>query len=164
LLLFRVSKDSVGDHEAFWDESEQVPTYEDTELHIDQIPTLLESKFCDCRRLLYDDLMFGAKDVRFMHALALKDGANVDTVGWNFTRHRDNTHLFSGSGKTLLAAIERCHQLCRLFLTDTDNPVKGYTWRENALASYEATEQELLKRLCNDDNSTTTQPAIIFPT
>ncbi|KAK6439524.1 hypothetical protein LTR95_004275 [Oleoguttula sp. CCFEE 5521] len=148
LLLFRVSKDSVGGHEAFWDESEQVLTYEDIGLHMDQIPTLLESEYRDCRRLLYDDLMFGIKDVSFMHAWALKDGANVDTVGWNFTQHRDNGHLLKRSGKALLAAIERSDQLCRLFLTDTGKPVNRYTWRENAVASYEATVQELLKRLC----------------
>ena len=148
LLLFRVSKDSVGDHEAFWDESEQVLTYEDTELHMDQIPTLLESECRDCRRLLYDDLMFGIKDVRLMHSWTVKDGANVDTVGWNFTQHRDNEPLLKGAGKVLLAAIERSDQLCRLFLTNTGDPVSGCTWRENALASYEATVQELLKRLC----------------
>ena len=123
-------------------------TYEDTKLQMDQIPTLLESEYRDCRRLLYDDLMFGTKDVRFMHAWALQDGANVDTVGWNFTRHRDNELLLKGTEKSLLAAIERSDQLCRLFLTDTSNPAHGYAWRENALASYEATVQELLKRLC----------------
>ncbi|OQN95159.1 hypothetical protein B0A48_18856 [Cryoendolithus antarcticus] len=148
LLLFQVSKDSVRNHEAFWDENEQVLTYEDTELRMDQIPTLLESEYRDCRRLLYEDLMFGTKDVSFMHAWALKDGANIDTVGWNFTQHRDNELLLRGTGKTLLAAIERSDQLCRLFLTDTRNPANGYTWRENAVASYEATVQELLKRLC----------------
>ncbi|KAI7199144.1 hypothetical protein KC365_g19132, partial [Hortaea werneckii] len=59
LLLFRVSKDTVGEQEAFWDESEQVLTYEDTELHMDQVPILLESEYRDCRRLLYADLMLG---------------------------------------------------------------------------------------------------------
>lgn len=41
LLLFRVSKDSVL--EAFRDESEQVLTNEHTELHMDSIPTPLDS-------------------------------------------------------------------------------------------------------------------------
>lgn len=59
LLLFKVSKESVGDHEASWDESEQVLTYEDTELHMDQIPTLHASEYRDCLRLLNDDLLLG---------------------------------------------------------------------------------------------------------
>ena len=58
-----MSKDTVGDHEAFWDESEQVLTYEDTELPMDQVPTLLKSEYRKRRRLLYDDLMFGIKDL-----------------------------------------------------------------------------------------------------
>lgn len=37
LLLSKVSSASVGTHEASWDESEQVLTYEDTELRMDQI-------------------------------------------------------------------------------------------------------------------------------
>lgn len=148
LLLFRVSKDTVGEHEAFWDESEQVLTYEDTELHMDQVPTLLESEYRDCRRLLYDDLMFGIKDVRSMRAWALKDSANNDTVGWNFVQHRDNQPLVKRGKGRLLTAIEASNHLCRLFLTRTSGSDQGYMWRESAVASYEATVQELLKRLC----------------
>ncbi|KAK1050090.1 hypothetical protein LTR74_017135 [Friedmanniomyces endolithicus] len=118
LLLFRVSKDGVGDHEAFWDESEQVLTYEDVGLHMDQIPTLLESEYRDCRRLLYDDLMFGVTDIHHMRAWMLIDSANVDTVGWNLTQHRDNGHLSRGADKALLAAIERSDPITRLFLVN----------------------------------------------
>jgi hypothetical protein len=45
LLLFKISKESIGDYKASWDESEQVLTYEDTELYMDQIPTLLSSEY-----------------------------------------------------------------------------------------------------------------------
>jgi hypothetical protein len=45
LLLFKISKESIGDHKASWDESEQVLTYKDTELYMDQIPTLLSSEY-----------------------------------------------------------------------------------------------------------------------
>lgn len=148
VLLFRVTKDTVGEHEAFWDESEQVLTYEDTELHMDQVSTLLESEYRDCRRLLYDDLMFGIKNVQFMRAWALKDSASTDTVGWNFMQHRDNVHLVKGHKESLLTAIQNSDHLCRIFLTENVKRVRGYTWRENAVALYEATVQELLKRLC----------------
>ena len=59
-------------------------TYEDMELHMDQIPTLLADVYQDCHRLLYDDLMMSQKTISHMHAWALKDGPNVDTVDWNF--------------------------------------------------------------------------------
>ncbi|KAJ9625493.1 hypothetical protein H2203_004250 [Taxawa tesnikishii (nom. ined.)] len=136
LLLFRISKDSVGDHEACWDESEQVLTYEDTELRMDQIPTLLLSEYRECERLLYDDLLLGQKDLRRMQSWALRDSGNVDTVGWSLIQH------------PLLAAVERSEQLCRLFLQQDRRSASGFVWRDSALAGYEATVQEFLKRLC----------------
>lgn len=45
-LLFKVSVAGVGTHEASWDESEEILTYEDTKLRMDQIPSLLAS---DCQ-------------------------------------------------------------------------------------------------------------------
>ncbi|KAI7140984.1 hypothetical protein KC316_g16311, partial [Hortaea werneckii] len=147
LLLFRVSKDTVGEHEAFWDESEQVLTYEDTELHMDHVPTLLESEYRGCQRLLYADLMLGVRDVPSMRAWALKDSANNDTVGWNFVYHRDNQALVQSGRDRLLRAIEASEHLCRLFLTRDNRSGPGYVWRESAAASYEATTQEFLKRL-----------------
>ena len=147
LLLFKISKESVGDNEASWDESEQVLTYDDTELHMDQIPALLMSEYQDCHRLLYDDLMFSQKLVRRMHSWALKDGPNVDTVDWNFTQHRDNTHLLKWTDTALLSAIERSEQLCRVFLSAHTRVPGRLLWRETALAAYEATVQQFLKRL-----------------
>ncbi|KAK0257443.1 hypothetical protein LTR35_018222, partial [Friedmanniomyces endolithicus] len=147
LLLFRVSKDTVGDHEAFWDESEQVLTYEDVEWHMDQIPTLLESEYRDCRRLLYDDLMFGVTGILHMHAWTLRDSANVDTVEWDFTQHRDNGHLSMGAGMALLTAIERSDPISRLFQVDARQASSGLAWRKSALATYEATVQDFLQRL-----------------
>ncbi|KAL1582280.1 hypothetical protein WHR41_09166 [Cladosporium halotolerans] len=80
LLLFKVSGASVGTHEASWDEHEEVLTYEDTELRMDQIPTLLTSEYQECYQLLYDDLMLGLQSLRRMSPRLLKDGVNVDTV------------------------------------------------------------------------------------
>ena len=48
LLLFRVLGTSIGIHGASWNESEQVLTYENTELRMDQILSLLESKYQGC--------------------------------------------------------------------------------------------------------------------
>jgi hypothetical protein len=35
----------------------------------------------------------------------LRDGVNVDTVGWNFTQYRDNTDNLKGTENALLKAI-----------------------------------------------------------
>jgi hypothetical protein len=82
LLLFRVLGTSVGTHEASWDESEEVLTYENTELRMDQIPSLLESEYQGCSQLLYDDLMLGLKSLRRIEPHMMKDDVNVDTVRW----------------------------------------------------------------------------------
>ncbi|KAM0714674.1 hypothetical protein Q7P37_003053 [Cladosporium fusiforme] len=147
LLLFKVSGASVGTHEASWDESEEVLTYEDTELRMDQIPSLLASEYQGCCQLLYDDLMLGLKSLRRMSPRFLKDGVNVETVGWNFTQHRDNATTLGGTGSALTKAIERSDQLSRIFLTENNRSPSGWAWRESAMAGYEATVQEFLKRL-----------------
>lgn len=147
LLLFKVSKESVGDHEASWDGSEQVFTYENTELHMDKVPILLASEYRECQRLLNNDLMLGQRNLRRMHAWALKDGANVHTIDWNFTQHRENAHFLRGAETALPDSIEHSGHLSQVFLADTRQDPSGFVFRENALAGYEATVQEFLKRL-----------------
>ena len=147
LLLFHVSKNSVGTHEASWDDNEQVLTYEDTELRIDHIPSLLTSQYTGCRQLLQDDLMLGLKNLRRMSPRILSDGVNVDTVRWNFIQHRDNATTLSGTESALTKAIEQSGRLCRVFLSEKSTPSSTWEWRESAIASYEATVQELVKRL-----------------
>ena len=68
LLLFQISQDSFSDHQATWEEDEQVLTYESTKLHIDQIPTLLVSEYNECWRVLYDELVLKLTDFRRMYA------------------------------------------------------------------------------------------------
>ena len=45
LLLFTVSKEVVGPHQATLDAGEKVLTYGDTDLYMDQVPQLLLSEF-----------------------------------------------------------------------------------------------------------------------
>lgn len=147
LLLFRVSGTSIGTHEASWDESEQVLTYENTELRMDQIPSLLESEYHGCSQLLYDDLILGLRSLRRIQPRMLKDGVNVDNVRWNFTQHRDNSDILKGADGALLANIRQSEQLSRIFLVENSQSSGGWAWRESATAGYEATVQEFLKRL-----------------
>jgi hypothetical protein len=158
LLLFHISKSSVGDHQAEWDEDETVLTFEDTELHMDHIPNLLVSEYNECKRLLYEDLMFGLKDFHRMHAWSLKDNPDVDIVGWNFTQHRDNAHLLQGADRILLRAIQRSKTLCQLYLANNDQAPSRLVWRESALASYETVVQKYLHRLCTLFHISSGQP------
>lgn len=51
---------------------------------MDQIPQPLVSEYNQCRRLLYEDLMFGSKQIKRMHAWDLKDSSNVHVIDWSF--------------------------------------------------------------------------------
>jgi hypothetical protein len=93
-----------------------VLTYENTELRMDQIPSLLESEYQGCSQLLYNDLMLGLKSLRRIEPRMLKDSVNVDTVRWNFTQHRDNVDLLKRADSALLANIKQSEQLYRVFL------------------------------------------------
>lgn len=148
LLLFQVSRDTVGDNEAEWDVDEEVLTFEDTELRMDQIPKLLVSEYNDCHRLLYDDLMFGSTVIRRVHARTLKDTRNVDVVGWNFLQHRDNAHILDGADSALLSAIEHSSTLSQLLVDDKQLSHNTCVWRESAVIAYEAAAQDFLARLC----------------
>ena len=148
LLLFQVSRDTVGDNEAQWDVNEEVLTFEDTELRMDQIPRLLVSEYNDCRRLLYDDLMFGCAALRSMHARTLKDNRNVDVVDWSFLQHRDNVPILQGTDHALLSAIERSPMLSQSFVDKNQQALDKCVWRESAVIAYEAAVQDFLARLC----------------
>ena len=91
--------------------------------------------------------MLGLKSLRRMSPRSLKDRVNVETVRWNFTQHRDNAKTLHSTESALTKAIERSDQLCRVFLVENSRSLGGWAWRESAIASYEATVQEFLKRL-----------------
>ncbi|KAG4427988.1 hypothetical protein IFR05_016528, partial [Cadophora sp. M221] len=51
LLLFTISKEVVGPHQAQWDVDEKVLTYRDVDLHMDHVPRLLLSDFQQAQHL-----------------------------------------------------------------------------------------------------------------
>ena len=67
LLMFQVSRDTVGDHKAAWDENEVVLTFENTDyIWIGN----------ECSRLLYNDTMFRLENFRRRHARAPKNDSS----------------------------------------------------------------------------------------
>jgi hypothetical protein len=55
----------------------------------------------------------------------LKDSVNIDTIGWNFTQHRDNIDTLKGTENALLKAIQQSDQLCRVFLVENSRSSGG---------------------------------------
>ena len=145
LLLFTVSKEVVGLHQAQWDVDEKVLTYGDIDLHMDHVPRLLLSEFQQAQHLLYNELMFGAQTLPRMRAWALKDNLDADAFGWFFGQHRENVELLKPLTRSLLAVIQDSKPLRDSFLDTTADGAK--VWREKAIEQYEAVADEFLKRL-----------------
>ncbi len=145
LLLFSVSKEAVGTHQAEWDPDEEILTYGDVDLPMDQVPRLLLSEFTQARQLLYTELMFGAQNLPRIQAWALKDNLDADAIGWFWGRHRENADLLKASATALLGAIQASKPLRDSFLDTTSDGAK--TWRQKAIDQYEAVAEEFLKRL-----------------
>jgi hypothetical protein len=143
LLLFAVSKEAVGPHQAHWDADEKVLTYRDTDLHMGQVPQLLLSEFEQARRLLYDELMFGAENLPRMRAWALKDNLDADAFGWFFGQHRENAALLEPLAGSVQAVIQESKPLRDSFLDTATDGRK--VWREKAIARYEAVADEFMK-------------------
>jgi Orsellinic acid/F9775 biosynthesis cluster protein D/Helicase conserved C-terminal domain len=143
LLLFRVSKEMVGSHQAVWDPEEKTITYGDVDLHMDQIPQLLLSEFTKARRLLYDELLFQAPGLPRMRGGALKDNLDADAVGSSFLQHWGNAELLQPLARSLIGVIQRSKRLRDSFLTTAEDGSTG--WREPAILQYEATAEEWLK-------------------
>jgi superfamily II DNA or RNA helicase len=150
LLLFTVSKEAVGPHQAQWDVDEKILTYRDVDLHMDHVPRLLLSEFQQAQHLLYDELMFGAPNLPRLRAWALKDNLDADAFGWFFGQHRENVELLKPLAKSLLTAIQGSKPLRDSFIeTAADGSKGGRTkgWRTKAIERYEAVADEFLKRL-----------------
>lgn len=145
LLLFAVSKEVVGSHQAEWDPDEEILTYRDVDLPMDQVPRLLLAEYSQARQLLYTELMLGAQNLPRIQAWALKDNLDADAFGWFWGQHRENADLLQGSATAVLATIQASKPLRDSFLDTTDDGAK--TWRQKAIAQYEAAVDEFLKRL-----------------
>jgi hypothetical protein len=145
LLLFTVSKEVVGSHQAEWDPDEKILTYGDVDLPMDQVPRLLLSEFTQARQLLYNELMFGVQNLPRIQAWALKDNLDADAFGWFWGQHRENAELLKGSPTALLTAVEASKPLRDSFLDTADDGTK--IWRQKAIDQYEAVVEEFLKRL-----------------
>ena len=145
LLLTAISKQAVGTHQATWDEDEKIVTYRDIDLHMDHIQQLLQHEFGRAKRLLYDELMFSAKDLPRVQAAALHDNLDADAYGWYFGQHWKNVDLLEPlSGPlSLQAVIRRSKPLRDHFLDVADDGVT-VTWRARAIAHYEAIVADLL--------------------
>ncbi|PNH42602.1 hypothetical protein VD0002_g9478 [Verticillium dahliae] len=134
-----VARDDVGPHQAAWDG--------DVHLRQDDVRTLFASEMARARRLLYDELLFGADALPRLQASALKDDLSRTDVGWFFGQHRDNQAVLGPldralegvirSSAPLRTARDRVAKLAVLDATRAEEPTERAKIQQIMATSYE---------------------------
>ncbi|KAJ6438068.1 P-loop containing nucleoside triphosphate hydrolase protein [Purpureocillium lavendulum] len=155
LLCREVGNEEVGQHQATWDEDGRGLTYGDVHLRLDEARKLFSSEVERARRLLYDELMFGADNLPRLKAPALKDDLGRRDVGWFFGMHRDNEPVLAPLERALEGVIKSSDALKNSFLDRSGPEVR---WRSKAIALYEATVDSFLTALASPFHMANGQP------
>jgi ribosomal protein S17 len=149
LILFKAASEDIGGNHACWDETEEVLTYKETRLGMDQVPVLLQSEYKRAAHLLGEELMLGRRGLLPMKAWLLKDRPDVSTFGWHLGHHIQNHTLLEGCSTALIRAIGESTTLKRIYVQEHagDEETPSLRWREKGIAVYEASTHEFLKSL-----------------
>jgi Lhr-like helicase len=144
LYLFKVGKVAIAKHQARWLLDGQTVEYRGVELQMSQISDLVVSEYQQAHALLYDELLFQAKDLIPMESWRLKDDLDLEDFGGSWLSHPSNSEFLEGAELALFRRIQSNAELRAMFLTKaTDGSV---VLCPNAMAIYESHAQEFLKR------------------
>ncbi|KFY96400.1 hypothetical protein V500_02461 [Pseudogymnoascus sp. VKM F-4518 (FW-2643)] len=95
--------------------------------------------------LLYEELMFKAKNLIPMQSWRLKDDLDMEDFGGSWLSHPGNAEFVEKADRALFQCIQESAELRAMFLTEADDG--SMVLSVKAMAIYEATAQEFLKRL-----------------
>ncbi|KAL5611084.1 hypothetical protein FOBRF1_007201 [Fusarium oxysporum] len=145
LYLFAASRTSLTKHQARWSLDGETVDYMGTKLHMEQVTQLVESEFRQAHSLLYNELLFGMRDVAPIEAWRLHDDLDVDDYGASWLTDERNREILAGTHDALLRQIEERADLRQVFVRL--GPNGGVRLCPKAIAIYEAHVQEFLKRM-----------------
>jgi hypothetical protein len=114
---------------------------------MEQVSQLIESEFRQASRLLFDELLLGAKDLPVMESWKLHDDLDRDEFGASWLNDPRNADLLQGSQEALLHHIWASEVHRRMFLRD--GPDGGTGLCPKAMALYEVYSQDFMERLSN---------------
>jgi hypothetical protein len=145
LYLFRVGKAAIAKHQARWLLDGQTVEYRGVELQMSQISDLIVSEYQQAHTLLYDELMFQAKDLTPMESWRLKDDLDMEDFGGSWLSHSSNSEFLEGAELALFGRIQGNSELRAMFLTTAKDG--SMILCPKAMAIYEAHAQDFLKRV-----------------
>lgn len=145
LYLFRVRKAAIAKHQARWSLDRQTVEYRGVELQISHVSDLILSEYQQAHALLYDELLFKARDLVPMESWRLKDDLDLEDFGGSWLSHPGNSEFLKGAELALFRRIQSNAQLRAMFLTTAADGTT--TLCPHAMAIYESHAQEFLKRI-----------------
>ncbi|OBT60238.1 hypothetical protein VE03_10596 [Pseudogymnoascus sp. 23342-1-I1] len=106
LYLFKVGKAAIAKHQARWSLDGQTVEYRGIELQMTQVSQLVLSEYQKAHSLLWDELLFGAKDLIPMESWRLKDDLDLEDFGGSWLSHPSNSKFLDGAELALFRRIQ----------------------------------------------------------
>ncbi|KAH7231470.1 hypothetical protein B0J15DRAFT_472809 [Fusarium solani] len=106
LYLFAVSSTGLTRHQARWSLDKETIDYMGTKLHMEQVSQLVVSELRQAHLLLYDELLFGMKDIAPIEGWRLHDDLDLDDYGGSWMIDERNSEILAGTRNALLRQIE----------------------------------------------------------
>ncbi|OBT41397.1 hypothetical protein VE00_09168 [Pseudogymnoascus sp. WSF 3629] len=107
-----------------------------------QILQLVLSEYQKVHSLLWDELLFGAKDLISMESWRLKDDLDLEEFGGSWLSHPSNSEFLDGAELALFRRIQGNDKLRAMFLTTAVDGSVALC--PKAMAIYEAHAQDFL--------------------
>ncbi|KAH7308861.1 hypothetical protein BKA65DRAFT_485600 [Rhexocercosporidium sp. MPI-PUGE-AT-0058] len=101
-----VGKAAVAKHQARWWLDGQTVEYRAVDLQMSQISDLVVSEYQQAYALLYDELLFEAKDLIPMESWRLKNDLDLEDFGGSWLCHPSNAEFVEGAELALFWRIQ----------------------------------------------------------
>ncbi|EFZ03297.2 tlh3 [Metarhizium robertsii ARSEF 23] len=147
LYLRTVAQAAITSDQARWSLDGQEIDFRGIKLRMEHVPQLVVSEYRRARSLLYDKLMFGAKDVPSIEAWMLHDDLDAEDHGGSWLTDERNAEYLRGTQDALLRQVEQRADLRQAFVRDDQGRTGGKTLCSQAMAVYECEAQEFLKSM-----------------
>ena len=105
---------------------------------------LVVSEYQQAHALLYDEILFEARELISMESWRLKDDLDLEDFGGSWLSHPSNAEFLEGAGLALFQRIQENAELRGMFLTTAAD--EGVTLCPKAMLIYEAHAQDFIKR------------------
>ncbi len=154
LYLSSVARSAISRKQARWSWDGLEITYLSTSLLMGHVSQLVVSEYKHARDLLFNELLFGARDAATLDIAALSDDLDAEDCGGSWLTDKRNEEALRGSSHALLDQIERRAELRKIFVreegqgreTGSQNTLRRKL-DSRATALYEVNVQEFLKAL-----------------